>query len=133
MGTQGHSGEEANHNAAVMALVLHMVGAAVWLGGLLLLVVLPVAVGLASATFAVSPLAADTKPDEFVHVQKGTLPVIVSASHGGRKKVPDVPERVEKRTIADLAEWPYPRERLGEAVRRGYEHLPRSQKRLPLV
>ena len=31
------------------------------------------------------------------------------------------------------AEWPYPRERLTQAVRRGFEHLPRSQKRLPLV
>jgi glyoxylase-like metal-dependent hydrolase (beta-lactamase superfamily II) len=30
-------------------------------------------------------------------------------------------------------EWPYPREELAHAVRRGYEHLPRSQKRLPLV
>lgn len=40
MGTQGHSGEEANHNAAVMATVLHIVGAAVWLGGLVLLVVI---------------------------------------------------------------------------------------------
>ncbi len=33
----------------------------------------------------------------------------------------------------DAAEWPYPREELADAVRRGYEHLPRSQKRLPLV
>jgi glyoxylase-like metal-dependent hydrolase (beta-lactamase superfamily II) len=31
------------------------------------------------------------------------------------------------------AEWPYPREHLADAVRRGYEQLPRSQKRLPLV
>jgi len=31
------------------------------------------------------------------------------------------------------AEWPWERERLAVAVRRGYEHLPRSQKRLPLV
>ena len=31
------------------------------------------------------------------------------------------------------AEWPYPREALEHAVRRGYEHLPSSQKRLPLV
>jgi glyoxylase-like metal-dependent hydrolase (beta-lactamase superfamily II) len=30
-------------------------------------------------------------------------------------------------------EWPFPRERLADAVRRGYEQLPRSQKRLPLV
>ena len=40
MGTQGHSGEEANHDAAVMALVLHIMAAAVWLGGLLLMVVI---------------------------------------------------------------------------------------------
>ena len=33
----------------------------------------------------------------------------------------------------DAAEWPFPREYLADAVRRGYEHLPRSQKRLPLV
>jgi len=31
------------------------------------------------------------------------------------------------------ADWPYPRDMLADAVRRGYEQLPRSQKRLPLV
>lgn len=31
------------------------------------------------------------------------------------------------------SEWPFAREALGDAVRRGYEQLPRSQKRLPLV
>lgn len=31
------------------------------------------------------------------------------------------------------AEWPFPAERLEDAVRRGYEQLPRSQKRLPLI
>jgi glyoxylase-like metal-dependent hydrolase (beta-lactamase superfamily II) len=31
------------------------------------------------------------------------------------------------------AEWPFPRQQLERAVRRGYEQLPRSQKRLPLV
>ena len=30
-------------------------------------------------------------------------------------------------------EWPYPREELVHAVRRGYEHLPRSSKTLPLI
>lgn len=35
-----------------------------------------------------------SKPEDFVLVQKGTLPIIVSAPHGGRKKVPDVPERL---------------------------------------
>jgi glyoxylase-like metal-dependent hydrolase (beta-lactamase superfamily II) len=32
----------------------------------------------------------------------------------------------------ESAEWPYPREQLAAAVRRGYEHLPRAQMRLPL-
>jgi glyoxylase-like metal-dependent hydrolase (beta-lactamase superfamily II) len=31
------------------------------------------------------------------------------------------------------ADWPYPREELAAAVRRGYEQLPRSSKRLPLL
>ncbi|MCB8957556.1 MAG: MBL fold metallo-hydrolase [Nocardioides sp.] len=33
----------------------------------------------------------------------------------------------------DVGEWPWPREGLADAVRRGYEQLPRSQKRLPLI
>jgi glyoxylase-like metal-dependent hydrolase (beta-lactamase superfamily II) len=33
----------------------------------------------------------------------------------------------------EATQWPYPAERLGEAVRRGYEHLPRSSRRLPLI
>lgn len=43
-----------------------------------------------------SPAAEIAKPEDFVTVQKGTLPIIVSAPHGGRKKVPDVPERIGK-------------------------------------
>jgi len=39
MGTQGHSGDDAFHHEAMMALILHIIGAAVWVGGLLLLVV----------------------------------------------------------------------------------------------
>ena len=33
----------------------------------------------------------------------------------------------------EAAEWPFPAARLVDAVRRGYEHLPRAQKRLPLI
>jgi glyoxylase-like metal-dependent hydrolase (beta-lactamase superfamily II) len=33
----------------------------------------------------------------------------------------------------EAAEWPYPREHLVHAVRRGYEQLPRASKRLPLI
>lgn len=32
-----------------------------------------------------------------------------------------------------VAEWPYPSEELGHAVRRGYAHLPRSARSLPLL
>ncbi|MET0813127.1 MAG: cytochrome c oxidase assembly protein [Microbacterium sp.] len=39
MGTQGHSGEEAFHHEAMTALILHIIAAAVWLGGLLLMVI----------------------------------------------------------------------------------------------
>lgn len=40
MATQGHSGELEGHITAVNSILLHTVGAAVWLGGLVLLVVL---------------------------------------------------------------------------------------------
>lgn len=39
MGTQGHSGDEGFHHEAMTALILHIIAAAVWLGGLLLLVI----------------------------------------------------------------------------------------------
>lgn len=35
--------------------------------------------------------------------------------------------------LAAADSWPFPTDRLADAVRRGYEHLPRSQKRLPLI
>ena len=47
MATQGHAGDEANHNTAVMTLAIHIVAAAVWLGGLLLLVVIRPVLGRA--------------------------------------------------------------------------------------
>jgi N-formylglutamate amidohydrolase len=55
-------------------------------------------VGALCSAFAVcAPVAPESpKPEEFVFVQKGTLPIIISVPHGGRKKVPDVPERVGK-------------------------------------
>jgi cytochrome c oxidase assembly factor CtaG/putative copper export protein len=39
MGTQGHSGQLSTHNVAATSLILHMIGAAIWLGGLLLMVI----------------------------------------------------------------------------------------------
>ncbi|HWV49030.1 MAG TPA: cytochrome c oxidase assembly protein, partial [Microbacterium sp.] len=40
LATQGHSGDVAGHNIAVNSILLHTIGAGVWLGGLLLVVLL---------------------------------------------------------------------------------------------
>ncbi|RCS60001.1 cytochrome c oxidase assembly protein [Microbacterium sp. JB110] len=39
MATQGHSGDLADHNIVVTALAIHVIGAAVWVGGLFLVVI----------------------------------------------------------------------------------------------
>lgn len=49
LATQGHSGELSGHVIAVNSILLHTVGAAVWLGGLLLLVVLHLTRGVDAA------------------------------------------------------------------------------------
>ncbi|HET8561800.1 MAG TPA: MBL fold metallo-hydrolase [Marmoricola sp.] len=64
---------------------------------------------------------------EFVQEQRATIGVVAETIRdlAGR----GVP--VEQALAA--AEWPWPSEQLGAAVRRGYEQLPRSSKRLPLL
>jgi N-formylglutamate amidohydrolase len=55
---------------------------------------LPLLALLAAPALVAAP--EEPKPEDLVLVRKGTLPVIVSAPHGGRKPIPDVPERVGK-------------------------------------
>jgi glyoxylase-like metal-dependent hydrolase (beta-lactamase superfamily II) len=64
---------------------------------------------------------------EFVEEQRAAIGVVAETIRdlAGRGV------RVDEALAA--AQWPYPSELLGEAVRRGYEHLPSSQKRLPLL
>lgn len=64
---------------------------------------------------------------DFVYEQRAALGVVAETIRdlAGRGVPPD--------QALESAEWPYPREELVHAVRRGYEHLPRSQKRLPLI
>lgn len=64
---------------------------------------------------------------EFVEEQRAAIGVVAETIRdlAGRGV------RVDEALAA--TQWPYPSEVLGEAVRRGYEHLPSSQKRLPLL
>ncbi|HEY8527466.1 MAG TPA: TIGR03960 family B12-binding radical SAM protein [Acidimicrobiales bacterium] len=55
---------------------------------------------------------------ELSHIPGVYVPSLYEVDYDGpfirevRPRFPDVPERVEKRTIADLAAWPYPRQQL---------------------
>src|SRR6266545_252435 len=55
---------------------------------------------------------------ELSHIEGVYVPSMYEVDYEGafireiRPRYPDVPERVEKRTIADLAAWPYPRNQL---------------------
>jgi glyoxylase-like metal-dependent hydrolase (beta-lactamase superfamily II) len=64
---------------------------------------------------------------EFVEEQRSAIGVVAETIRdlAGRGV------RVDEALAA--TQWPYPAELLGEAVRRGYEQLPSSQKRLPLL
>lgn len=57
--------------------------------------ILFIALLLGLVGFIPGPVATsrESKPEDFVTVRKGTLPIIVTAPHGGRKKVPEIPER----------------------------------------
>jgi glyoxylase-like metal-dependent hydrolase (beta-lactamase superfamily II) len=64
---------------------------------------------------------------EFVQEQRASLGVVAET-------IRDLAGRgVPLDQALDEADWPYPREELVDAVRRGYEQLPRTQKRLPLI
>lgn len=54
MGTQGHRGDLSTHNVAMTSLILHMLAAATWLGGLLLMVVIRPALTRTQVTHAMS-------------------------------------------------------------------------------
>jgi glyoxylase-like metal-dependent hydrolase (beta-lactamase superfamily II) len=63
----------------------------------------------------------------FVEEQRAAIGVVAET-------IRDLASRgVRVEDALEATQWPYPTEVLGDAVRRGYEHLPRSQKRLPLL
>lgn len=63
----------------------------------------------------------------FVEEQRGAIGVVAET-------IRDLASRgVPVRDAVGAASWPYPPEELGHAVRRGYEHLPRTTRTLPLI
>jgi glyoxylase-like metal-dependent hydrolase (beta-lactamase superfamily II) len=64
---------------------------------------------------------------EFVEDQRNAIGVVAETIRDLATRGVPLAEALE------AGQWPYPREELVDAVRRGYEHLPRSQKRLPLI
>ena len=64
---------------------------------------------------------------DFVHEQRSAIGVVAET-------IRDLASRgVPAGEALAAGQWPYPAEELAHAVRRGYEQLPRSQKRLPLI
>ncbi len=88
---------------------------------------LDVVLGLSTATTVVVPGHGAPVGREFVEDQRNTIGVVAETIRDLATRGVPVDEALAS------AEWPYPRDELAHAVRRGFEHLPRSQKRLPLV
>jgi glyoxylase-like metal-dependent hydrolase (beta-lactamase superfamily II) len=88
---------------------------------------LDIVIGLLTPSSVVVPGHGAPVDRDFVETQRNEIGIVAET-------VRDLATRgVPLSEALDSAEWPYPRERLVHAVRRGYEQLPRSQKRLPLV
>jgi glyoxylase-like metal-dependent hydrolase (beta-lactamase superfamily II) len=64
---------------------------------------------------------------EFVEEQRSAIGVVAET-------IRDLASRgIAVRDALGQAQWPYPADRLADAVRRGYEHLPRTSRTLPLI
>ena len=88
---------------------------------------LDVVLSLTTSSSVVVPGHGAVVDREFVEVQRNEIGIVAET-------IRDLATRgVPVDDALAAAEWPYPREALGDAVRRGYDQLPRSQKRLPLV
>ncbi len=88
---------------------------------------LDIVLGLSTARTLVVPGHGSPVGRDFVEEQRNAIGVVAETIRDLATRGVPVDEALA------AAEWPYPREELAAAVRRGYEQLPRSQKRLPLV
>jgi len=88
---------------------------------------LDIVLGLLTPASVVVPGHGAPVDHDFVETQRNQIGIVAETIRDLATRGVPVSEAL------DAAEWPFPRTELAEAVRRGYEHLPRSQKRLPLV
>jgi glyoxylase-like metal-dependent hydrolase (beta-lactamase superfamily II) len=88
---------------------------------------LDIVLGLLTPSSVVVPGHGAVVDREFVEEQRNTIGIVAETIRDLATRGVPLAEALE------AGDWPYPSEHLANAVRRGYEHLPRSQKRLPLV
>lgn len=88
---------------------------------------LDMVLGLSDSTTTIVPGHGRAVDRNFVEQQRADIGTVAET-------VRDLASRGVPASLAlDQASWPFPKETLGMAVRRAYDHLPRSQKRLPLI
>lgn len=84
-------------------------------------------IGLLTADSVVVPGHGLPVGKEFVEEQRGAIGVVAET-------IRDLASRgVAVRDALGSVQWPYPADQLADAVRRGYEQLPRTSRTLPLV
>jgi glyoxylase-like metal-dependent hydrolase (beta-lactamase superfamily II) len=88
---------------------------------------LDIVLGLTTASSVVVPGHGAPVDREFVEQQRNDIGIVAET-------IRDLAGRgVPVDDALAAGEWPFPRAELENAIRRGYEQLPRSQKRLPLI
>ncbi|MGL5826258.1 MAG: MBL fold metallo-hydrolase [Nocardioides sp.] len=88
---------------------------------------LDIVLGLTTTASVIVPGHGSIVDRGFVEQQRGDIGIVAET-------IRDLAGRgIPADEAIAVATWPFPAAELGDAVRRGYEHLPRSQKRLPLV
>ena len=88
---------------------------------------LDLVIGLLTASSVVVPGHGLPVDLDFVAEQRGSIGIVAETIHGLAGNGVPVAEALA------AADWPYPTEELTRAVARGYEHLPRSARSLPLA
>lgn len=88
---------------------------------------LDIVLGITTSSTIVVPGHGAPVNRDFVEEQRNTIGIVAETIRDLATRGVPVDQALE------TGEWPYPREHLAAAVRRVYEQLPRSQKRLPLI